>query len=197
VVRRVPGTIEEFALRPMAQTWAQFQDLAGTVARRLALTDPSGYLVLDSLSTGGSPTDPRTRMAALASYYLVADPDATMFMAWGGEEPASAWSRHWWDAIGFDVGRPQGALSEFATGADPANEALVYHVFGRQYDRALVLYKPLSYAAGKGTGGTGDDTATVHPLNGNYRPLNADGTLGPVTQSVTLRNGEGAILVRA
>jgi hypothetical protein len=136
-------------------------------------------------------------VAALASYYLVADPDQTLFMAWGGEEPASAWSRHWWDAIGFDIGRPRSALSEFATGADPANPVLTYHVFGRQYDRALVLYKPISYAAGKGAGGTGDDTAAAHRLNGNYRPLNADGTLGPVTQSVTLRNGEGAILVRA
>ena len=79
VVRQVPATIEEFALRPLAQTWAQFQDLADTVARRLALTEPPGYLILDSLSTGGSPTDPRTRMAALAYYYLLADPDATFY----------------------------------------------------------------------------------------------------------------------
>src|SRR5262249_51563218 len=106
VGRQVPGTIEESALRPLAQTWAQFQDLAGLVQRRL--TASTGYLVLDSLSTGGSPTDPRTRMAALAEYYLVADPQKTFFMAWGGEEPASAWSRHWWEAIAFDIGRPTG-----------------------------------------------------------------------------------------
>jgi hypothetical protein len=196
VVRQVPGTIEEFALRPLAHTWAQFQDLADTVSRRLALSSPPAYLVLDSLSTGGSPTDPRTRMAALADYYLLANPAATVFMAWGGEEPASAWSRHWWDAIAFNVGKPKGPLSEFAAGADPSDTALAYHVFQRAYDNALVLYKPLSYAVGRGTSGTGEATATTHALGGNYRPLNADGSLGPVTRSVTLRNGEGAILVR-
>jgi hypothetical protein len=197
VVRQVPGTIEEFALRPLTHTWAQFQDLANDVARRLSLNDPPNYLVLDSLSAGGSPTDPRTRMAALADYYLVSDAQATFFMAWGGEEPASAWSRHWWDAIAFNIGKPKGATSEFASGADPANPSLTYRVFQRAFDHALVLYKPLSYAIGKGAGGIGDSTATVHQLGGNYRPLNADGTLGPVTRSVTLRNGEGGILVRA
>jgi hypothetical protein len=195
VARQVPGTIEESALRPLAQTWSQFRDLAALVQSRLA--KGSGYLVLDSLSTGGSPTDPRTRMAALAEYYLLADPKKTFFMAWGGEEPASAWSRHWWDAIGYDFGRPKGAFSEFASGADPANPALTYHVYQRSYGKALDLYKPRSYAAGKGTGGTGDDTATVNQLADNYRLLNADGTLGPVTRTVTLRNGEGAILVKA
>jgi len=195
VARQVPGTIEESALRPLAHTWAQVRDLDARVQRRL--TQASGYLVLDSLSTGGSPTDPRTRMAALAEYYLVGDPERTYFMAWGGEEPASAWSRHWWDAIGYNVGRPKGPLSEFAAGADPANPALAYHVYQRSYGNALVLYKPRSYAAGKGTGGAGDETATVHQLPANYRLLNADGTLGPVTRTVTLRNGEGAILVKA
>jgi Bacterial Ig domain len=197
VVRQVPATIEEFALRPLAHNWSQFRDTADLVARRLSLKAPPGYLILDTLSAGGAPTDPRTRLAALAYYYLLADPDATFLMTWGGEEPASAWSRHWFDAIAFDVGRPEGAWSEFATGTDPADAALTYRVFRREYGNALVLYKPLSYAPGKGSGGTGDDTATTHPLPGNYRPLQSDGTLGPVTQAVTLRNGEGAILVPA
>lgn len=197
VVRQVRGTIEEFALRPLSHNWSQFRDTADLVARRLALTHPGGYLILDTLSNGGSPTDPRTRIAALAYYYLLADPDATFLMTWGGEEPASAWSRHWFDAIAFDVGRPRGTWSEFATGADPADGALNYHVYEREYGNALVLYKPLSYAAGKGSGGTGDSTATTHGLPGTFRPLQSDGTLGAPTQSVTLRNGEGAILVRA
>ncbi|HKA07034.1 MAG TPA: Ig-like domain-containing protein, partial [Gemmataceae bacterium] len=197
VVQQVPATIEEFALRPLAHNWVQFRDTSAMVARRLSLTDPSGYLILDTLSTGGSPTDPRTRIAALAYYYLVADPDSTFLMTWGGEEPASAWSRHWFDAIAYNVGLPKGGWSEFASGADPTNAALTYRVFQRAYDNALVLYKPLSYATGKGTGTRDDATATTHPLDGNYRALNSDGTFGPVVNSVTLRNGEGAILIRA
>jgi hypothetical protein len=196
VARQVPATIDEFALRPMSQTWSQFRDLASKVENRLALSDPPGYLILDSLSTGGSPTDPRTQIAALAEYYLLGDPNSTFFMTWGGEEPASAWSRHWFNAIAYDVGQPTGTWAQFASGSDPVNPSLNYQVLARTYGNALVLYKPLSYAAGKGTGGTSDATATTHQLDGNYRPLNADGTLGPVTSTVTLRNGEGAILVR-
>ena len=196
VVRQVPATLEEFALRPLAHSWSQFRETAESVRRKLAL-GPSGYLILDALSTGGSPTDPRTRMAALAYYYLLADPDSTFLMTWGGEEPASAWSRHWFDAIGHDVGRPNGDWTRFATGSDPTAPARMYEVISREYDKALVLYKPLSYAAGQGTGNTADGTATTHQLNGSYRMLNADGTLGPVTSRVTLRNGEGAVLVKA
>jgi hypothetical protein len=197
VVRQVPATIEEFALRPHAHSWVQFRDTADMVDRRLALSDPTGYLILDTLSTGGSPTDERTRVSALAYYYLLADPEATLLMTWGGEEPASAWTRHWFDAIAFDVGRPRGPWSEMQSGADPSNSELTYRVFKREYANALVLYKPLSYATGIGTGARADHSATTHQLNGNYRPLRSDGTLGPVTSSVSLRNGEGAILVRA
>ena len=60
-----------------------------------------------------------------------------------------------------------------------------------------VLYKPLSYAQGKPEGTTADATATTHQLGGNYRAVSASGTLGPVVQSITLRNGEGAVLVKA
>lgn len=195
VARHVPATIEEFALRPLAHNWAQFRDLASAIDRRLQSID-AGYLILDSLSQGGSPTDERTRMSALAYYYLLAD-DSTFFMTWGGEEPASAWSRHWFDAIAFDVGRPMGDWSQFANGADPSSPALSYEIFQRTYEDALVLYKPLSYAPGKGTGTNGNGTATTHLLNGSYRQLQADGTLGLPSTTVTLRNGEGAILVRA
>jgi hypothetical protein len=85
----------------------------------------------------------------------------------------------------------------FATGADPSNPALTYKVFQRSYSNALVLYKPLSYTQGVSSGTLADNTATTHQLNGNYRLLQADGTLGPVVTQVTLRNGEGAILVKA
>ena len=85
----------------------------------------------------------------------------------------------------------------FATGADPAKPALTYKVYRRPYEKALVLFKPLSYARGsKETASSGDDTATRHDLGGTYRPLRADGTLGEAVTAVSLRNGEGAILVK-
>jgi hypothetical protein len=58
-----------------------------------------------------------------------------------------------------------------------------------------VLYKPLSYGNGT-TGGLGNNTAATFSLGGTYRAVQADGTLGVAVTSVTLRNGEGAILVK-
>jgi hypothetical protein len=197
VVGAVPATFEEFALRPLTATWAQFQDLSKLVSHRQSLGSSTPYLILDSLPSGGSPTDPRTQLATLAYYYLVGNPDTTFLMFYGGFEPATTWSRHWVPAATYDVGAPLGTWSVFASGQDPTNTALAYKVYQRAYQNALVLYKPLSYTLGKGTGTTANTTATLHQLNGNYRALNADGTLGPVINQIMLRNGEGAILVKA
>ncbi len=196
--RQVAGSLEEFALRPLQHTWSQFRGAASDIGQRLNQLADGKFIILDTLASGGgSPTDPRTRMAALAYYYLLADPDKTFLMTFGGEEPASSWTRHWFDAIGYDVGQPNGTWTQAATGADPADVRLSYQLFARNYDHALVLYKPRSYTAGVGTGGIGDDTATTHQLDGTYRPLNADGTLGDEITTITLRNGEGAVLVRS
>ena len=57
-----------------------------------------------------------------------------------------------------------------------------------------MLYKPLSFGNGA-TGTLADATATTFLLGSAYYPLQADGTLGAAVTSITLRNGEGAILV--
>jgi hypothetical protein len=196
VVQRVPAYFEEFALRPLAHHYLQFEDLAATVARRAALTSPAPLTVLDSLPTGGSPTDARTQLATLASYYLLADPETTFLDFYGGYEPATAWARHWSPAAAYDIGRPNGTWSLLATGADPANPGLTYRVYQRSFANAVVLYKPLSYANNV-TGTLSTGTATTHALGATYHVLQADGTLGAAVTSVSLRNGEGIILVRA
>jgi hypothetical protein len=203
VIRQVQGNYQEFAIRPLSNTWSLFEDVAAMIKHRQGLTSPAPYTVIDSLPTSatpgvGSPTDPtgRTQIATLAYYYLIGNPQTTFLLFNGGNEPASSWTRHWIPAVQYDVGQPQGDWSVFATGADPANAALTYKVYQRSYANALVLYKPVSYKLGAGTGTVADNTATTHQLNGTYRPLNADGTLGAPVTSVTLRNGEGAILVK-
>jgi hypothetical protein len=198
VVRQNTAYFEEFALRPLVQTWQQFEDLAATIAHRAGLRSPSPYAVLDSLPTGGSPTDPRTQLATLAEYYLLADPKRTFIDFFGGFEPGTNWNRHWVPAAAYDVGQPQGTWSLYATGADPANRSLTYRVYGRRYDNALVLYRPVSYALGaRSPGALGNASATRLALGGTYRILEANGKLGPSVTSVSLRNGEGAILIKA
>jgi hypothetical protein len=167
------------------------------VRRRLTMAAGRAYAILDSYPAGSSPTDPRMQIGTLAEYYLLADPNATMLMFNGGYEPNSSWTRHWSEAVKFNVGQARGTWSVFASGLDPANRALAYKVYQRHYDNALVLFKPLSYATTRGSGTTADATRTTHVLNAMYRPLQANGTLGAATNRITLRNGEGAILVRA
>jgi len=188
--------LEEFALRPQQANFVMFEDMAATVAYRRALSGGKSYQILDSLPTTLDASNPRFMTSTLAMYYLVADPKLDFLMINGGNEPATNWKRHYTDAITFNVGKPQGTWSQFATGKDPSNNNLGYRIYQRAYENALVLYKPLSYV--KGINGTiADNTATVHQLNGLYRVVNADGTLGPAIRQISLRNGEGVVLAKA
>jgi len=197
IVRNGVAFLEEFALRPLVTNTTQFEDIAALVKSRLALSGGKGTAILDTYPQGGSPTDSRTQIAALSYYYLLAEPKQTYLMFNGGYEPATSWTRHWSEAVTYNVGLPRGTWSILATGKDPGRTSLTYKIYQREYDNALVLYKPLSYHQRLGTGTLSDSTATTHILNGNYRTLNANGTLGAVINRITLRNGEGAILVKA
>jgi hypothetical protein len=196
-IQYTPGYFDEFALRALQNNWIQFDDLGGQLDEWAALKSPTPYAVIDALPAGGSPTDPRTQMATLAEYYLLAaQPQRSFLDLWGGYAPATDWSQHFFPALTYNVGQPTGTWSLIAAGQDPGNRRLSYQVYQRSYSNALVLYKPLSYAGGV-TGTTADNTATVLRLNGVYRVLQANGNLGPPVTSVSLRNGEGAVLVRA
>jgi len=199
VAAAVTAAFEEFQLRPMQGNWAALQDTANLVASRLAADSPAPYLILDTHpGGGGSSNDPRTQLGALAYYYLLADPERTLMMFFGGANPSAAWSQSWIAAAEVDVGRPAGNMTILASGLDPQNRALEYRVYAREYQNALVLFKPRSYRLGQGTGTTDTATATQHTLTGTYRVLNANGTLGPILQhpTVSLRNGEGMILIK-
>ena len=188
--------LEEFAIRPLQANHVMFEDLAATVVNRRTLNGGKAYEILDSLTTRVALTDPRAMTTTLAMYYLLADPNLSFLMINGGAAPASSWTEHWTDAIKYNVGRPQGAFTQVASGQDPSNANLQYKVYQRRYDNALVLYKPLSYTRGI-SGAIADNTATVHRLGGNYRVVRNDGTLGTVVTQISLRNGEGVVLARA
>ena len=195
IARAGVSMLEEFALRPVSANHVQLDDLAAMLAYRRQLSGGTAYEILDSLPQGLDAADPRVQLATLAMYYTVADPNLSMLMINGGNEPNSAWTRHWIGAIKYDVGRPLGAMRAVAEGLDPANRNLTYKVYRRDYGNAVALYKPLSYTRGV-NGTTANATATTHLLDGLYRPVHADGTLGAAVDRVTLRNGEGAVLAK-
>jgi hypothetical protein len=68
-------------------------------------------------------------------------------------------------------------------------------VFAREYENALVLLRPIDTAS-QAIDNYGDATGTTLALNAPYRLLASDGTLGPASTSVTLRNYEGAVLIK-
>ena len=179
VVSQVPAVFDESAIRALSSTWAQFADLAANVVEWQSVSPALRDIWCWTVSpTGGSETDARTQMATLADYYLIGNPKSTFLMLWGGESPSSSWTDHWFNALSYNIGQPVGNYTLFATGQDPSNRALTYNVYARKYTNALVLYKPLSYTLGKGTGTTAANTATTEQLGGTYRELNANGTLG-------------------
>jgi hypothetical protein len=197
VVRANPAYMIEFALRPLAHPYGYFEDLSETLARRRRLTSPPPITIIDSYPQGSTVNDPRLRLATLAEYYLLADPQSTYLMLYGGFDPAAPWARHWMAAIEYDIGQPLGHWSLWTTGPDPSNRSLSYRIYRRKFQSALVVFKPLSHARGfRGKPSTGDDSATRHDLGPAYRPLRADGTLGEQVTTITLRNGEGAILIK-
>jgi hypothetical protein len=197
IVAQNTAYYEEFALRPLATNYVAFEEVAAQVMHRQDL-NPNGYAVLDSLPAGGSPTDARTQIATLAYYYLLADPVHTFLDFYGGYAPSTSWAQHFAKAAAVNVGKPLGTWSLFATGSDPANRALTYRVYERQYTNALVLYKPLSHAPHSSRRPSlGPASATTFNLNGSYRMVRADGTLSAPVTRVTLRNGDGAILLKA
>jgi hypothetical protein len=189
------AVFEEFLLRPSEASWSTVETVADIVRRRLA-ANGSPYVILDSYPGSTSVTDPRTQIGTLAYYYLFADPNRTMLMFYGGYQPNADWDLGWIDAAEVNVGLPISDRTVFARGADPQNLSLEYRVYAREYGNALVLYKPRSYFQGT-TGTTADATATTHQLGGSYRALHADGTLGPVITQITLRGGEGTVLMKA
>ena len=70
----------------------------------------------------------------------------------------------------------------------------VQDVWRRDFTKAIVLHRPASW-------NTTDDEYNNHSspmsLSGTYYPLMADGTLGAGVTSVSLRSGEGAILMKS
>jgi Bacterial Ig domain len=186
----------ESGLRPENQTWNDLERIAAQEksVSQLSATPPLQILAT-LLNPTDNPSDPRLQLASLSYYYLLSDPNTT-FLDLFGNERSGSWSDNWTQAISANVGLPTGAFSTAVTGSDPENSALTYKVYQRTFTNATVLFKPLSYTLGKGAGALDNATATTVQLGGSYYVLNSNGTTGttPVSQ-ITLRNGEGAILM--
>jgi hypothetical protein len=185
------------------------KDYDNAVTEIVRQTRAGGRRVIGARDTAsGSVGTDRGKLLTLGLYYLVNNRHTYyMYDTQGGHQnpaPISTWS--WNPAVEFDVGQPdvipvgktdfEGRPNtkehyEFATGADPYNPSLTYHVFARRYTNALVLVKLLPEGSV-----TDDRSITTHALDGTYAPLLADGSLGAAVNVAVIRNNEALILIR-
>jgi hypothetical protein len=150
----------------------------------------------------------RGRLYTLALYYLVNNPNTFYLYLSSGSHVYSGYIADWqWNpAVEYDIGSPQpipdgfvdfdgnpgtSEFYELATGPDPYDPSLTYHLFARKYSNALVLAKMLPLGSV-----VDEQSATTHPLDRPYAILQPDGTVGTdLITEVTIRNNEGIILV--
>ena len=179
----------------MSASYMKFEEFASYYSQMESVTTPPAYVVLDSRDPDSSLSDPRFQIAALADYYLLAIPNRSFFQFDG--DTTGNWQNHFFPAITYDVGQPTEAPGPSSQRARSLELGCHIQGLSADYSNALVLYKPLSFQNWNTTASTGDATATTHQLGGTYCPLQADGSLGAPITSITLDNGEGAILIKA
>jgi hypothetical protein len=156
----------------------------------------------------------RDRITGLAGYYLALHGPVYYCAYPGTHHGRDKRLTSWFDAIAYDIGAPlqYGFSTEWA-GNDPSwpvqngsefttqydnlkkqYPQFEYKVFSRRFEKALVLFRARTNSC---TEIYDSRSATTHPLDGWYRPLKADGTVGAPINTITLKNWEGAILIKA
>lgn len=150
----------------------------------------------------------RGRLFTLALYYLVHNRNTYYAYETARTHMDTGRVREWqWNpAVEYDIGHPasipagmvdfdgNAATGEhyvFATGPDPYDSTLTYHVLARNFSNGMVIAKMLPW------GSVVDSlSTTTHALGAAYYPLTPEGTCGPAVTEVSLRNNEAAVLIR-
>jgi hypothetical protein len=149
----------------------------------------------------------RGKRFSLAMFYMINHPNAFYYYRTRGHyiDPGELIEDYFWNPwVEYDVGQPAGnsfGLQDFE-GQTGTTKYFVYEtgaeyeVLGRCYLRdgsqhILVLVKLMAWGCQEG-----EDPVSI-TLPGSYKPvLDSSGTLGPATDSITLSNNDGVILVK-
>ncbi|HTU19195.1 MAG TPA: hypothetical protein VMG10_14135, partial [Gemmataceae bacterium] len=224
IIQKVQGYYQEEGLGAVWQDTSEFDSLYQMVDYR-ATTDNPEYAVIDSTSNkaiADSPSDEensQTQLTTLAAYYILApnNPSQGALDFFGGEATSSDWEpstgtfNHWSPAAAYNIGTPVSPLPPTAPtifdngsdgGSGTESDNSTYTVYERAFtgtnnEPVLVLYKPDSVLPDGGASQlTGSDSASTVTLGGSYYVLQSNGALSSTTvTSISLENGEGAILV--
>jgi hypothetical protein len=145
----------------------------------------------------------REDMALGHAYF---DPTLCFSDPWGQTEDFDAdipgayddYQSEWLGAFRGGLGAPLGPAFRFVEGDSPRGTCdqswgRRYTVFKREFTGGIVLVRPRD---SWDCDGYGDNTAVILALDRQYRLRRDDGTLGPPTRQVSIRNSEAVILER-
>jgi hypothetical protein len=184
------------------------KDYENSILEVVRKTSDGMRLILGAQDWGGSNEgSERGKLLTLALYYIIQNKNtyyAYRTKVWSIDAvPISVCQ--WNPAVQYDIGYPTSVpdgyvdfegktgsqnFYEFASGPDPYDSTLTYHVLARNYTNALVLAKMLP-----GGSVVDERSVTVHPLDRPYAVLGADGGLGAVVTEASIKNNEGLILI--
>ncbi len=186
--------IREF--NPSINTPTERWEAEITVSKNALASNPSLKQIYDHQYTT---YDDRAKMTILASYYTIQNANTVMLV----RNDYKTGNAFWADAWTYDIGTASGNTYRFAsgtdgwTGCDPSISQ-PWIVLGRQYSNALVLWRGVPWRWQQTACWDIDaKTAKIITLGGTYKPLNADGTLGPAITTIDLKNWEGAVLIKS
>jgi len=147
----------------------------------------------------------------IASHYLINNRNYNLMYHrgsasfYGGIPAGKLYATHWHKNLEYDIGTPikrsrrdywgdanTDRFFVFGTVTGNLDSLKNYTILGREYTNVLVLAK----FGGKGGVANVGTNPTTHSLNGNYRLLQPDNSLGPPIKEITLGASEGAILIK-
>ncbi len=140
----------------------------------------------------------------IASHYLINHPNYNLTYHrgsasfYGGSPAGQLYTTHWHKNLEYDIGTPIQRSGQDYWGASNTDRFFIfasgidYTIVGREYANALVLAK-FGNMGGVANAGT---NPTTHPLNGTFRLLQPDNSLGSPITEITLGASEGAILIK-
>jgi len=161
--------------------WAQAE---ADFENNLPYVTPSNYRSIEE----------RHDMFALTSYFMAKDSNKTIYA-----QRSKGWtvplSTFWDEAREYDIGQPVGDYYLWKDSAVLGNKdsaGLAYKIYRRDYTKGMILFRTFV--------GWSDDTnfgsqTPQFSLDGNYKVLYPDGTLGSGISQIGLSLSEGVVLV--
>ncbi|UCH33719.1 MAG: DUF11 domain-containing protein [Armatimonadota bacterium] len=146
----------------------------------------------------------RTMMFSLAAFYLMKGERTHYRFGMDGRGPEpNHFHDHFYGAIEYDVGQPKGPYYVLHQEDDPSSNDPwgIAYMYAREYDNILAVTVPMpswdstfipSYTAALPSYATGQGTSN------RYQRMRSDATIeATAIAQITLRNGEGALLVKS